>query len=37
LGQKLFEREDLVSWTPVRVANPIIGQRFRLLSMHSST
>jgi hypothetical protein len=32
LGQKLLDREHLVSWSIVMVENPIIGPNFRLFS-----
>jgi hypothetical protein len=35
LGQKLLDREHLVSWSTVTVENPIVGPKFRPLSMHS--
>jgi hypothetical protein len=29
-GQKLFDRERLVSWSIVMMENPIVGPKFRL-------
>jgi hypothetical protein len=35
LGQKLLDRERLVSWSAVMVKNPIVGAKFRPFSTHS--
>jgi hypothetical protein len=35
LGQKLLDRERLVSWSIVVVENRIIGPKFRPLSAHN--
>jgi hypothetical protein len=35
LGQKLLDREHLVSQNIVMVENPTVGPKFRLLSTHS--
>jgi hypothetical protein len=35
LGQKLLDREYLVSWKIVMVENPIAGLKFRPFSTHS--
>jgi hypothetical protein len=37
LGQKLLDRECLVSWSIVMVENPIIGPKFRPFSKHRFT
>jgi hypothetical protein len=37
LGQKLLDRERLVSWSIVMVENPIVGSKFRPFSTHSLT
>jgi len=37
LGQKLLDRECLVSWSIVMVENPIVGPKFRPFSVHSFT
>jgi len=34
-GQKLLDREYLVSWSTVMVENPIVGPMFRPFSIHS--
>jgi len=35
MGQKLFHREHLVSYSIVMVENPVVGTKFRPSSMHS--
>jgi hypothetical protein len=35
LGQKLLDRERLVSWRIVMVENPIVGPKFRSFYTHS--
>jgi hypothetical protein len=35
LGQKLLDRECLMSWSIVMVENPIVGPKFRPFSVHS--
>jgi hypothetical protein len=37
LGQKLLDRERLVSWSIVMVENPIVGPKFRPFYTHSFT
>jgi hypothetical protein len=34
LGQKLLDREHLVNWCIVVKENPIVGPKFRPISMH---
>jgi hypothetical protein len=35
LGQKLLDREWVVSWSTVMVKNPIVGPKLRSFSIHS--